>query len=76
MKYFEHQKVNNFIGFTLFFMSFKVPVPTIPPGFMVIRCEVFNAGFDGSSPMLPNGHGIGIIPGVSVDFLNRRNENC
>ena len=70
MKYLERRKVDTFIDSTLFFMCFKVPVPTMLPVFMGIRREVFNTGFNDSSPTVFKGYGIGITPGVPVDSLS------
>jgi len=70
MRYLERQKVDTFIDSTLFFMSFKVPVPMMLLVFMGIRREVFNTGFNDSSPTVFKGYGIEIALGVPVDSLS------
>ena len=75
-KYLEHRKDDTFIGFMLFSMSFKVPVPMMLHVFMDIRREVFNTGFTDSSPMVFKGYGIRTTPGVLAGFLSQSDENC
>ena len=38
--------------------------------------EVFSTGFNGLSPTVSKGYGIGITLGAPVEFIYQRSENC